>query len=324
MFGQRLLLLIAVFATLVVVGCWDDRREMARVLDQGYQTVGRITGAQFTRKAPLAIDGGWRPRFIEQELAVDLQWQGKDGKQHEHAKVPVSESFARSIVSGDQVRLMPVEIKALDDELSVPVIVPDAASRQASLETWSKVSGYIAVAAWVLFAALSLGRRRGKQIAPGQRSSVLAKLPPIRTAAGFGLLIIGALVAYQGSVGRDAAEEARTQGTEIKAEILSVSPMGKGHAVLLAWTDPQGSVHHFGPVPISDGFYGQVTKDGQLTVHATEIRYRPDKPQERPVILADAAGQKDWLADAELAGGLVLMALGAGCLFSAVRVLRRA
>ena len=325
MFLQRLFLLVALAATLVVLGCWDNRREMGYVLDKGYETVGRVAGAQFTRKAPIAIDGGWRPRFVEQELAVDLSWKGRDGKDHEHKKVPVSESFARTIVSGDQVRLMPVAIKTLDDDLDVPVIVLDAARRQASLETWSRLSGAAAVAAWLAFAVLSFGLRRSGQRGAGAAgrpaSSVLAKLPPIRSGAGFGLVMLGTIVAYQASVARDAAEAARTEGTAVTADILSVTPMGKGHALLLAWKDPQGDVRHFGPVPISDGFYGEITKDGQLTVHQTDVRYSPD-PEKRPVIVADAGGH-GLLAQFGVEGGLALMALGAGILFSAFRKLRR-
>src|ERR1044071_4882725 len=80
--GRSLLLLIALLATLVMLGCWDARREMQRVLDQGYATTAQLTGAQFTRLMPIAADG-WRPRFIEQDLAVDLSWKGKDGKTYE-------------------------------------------------------------------------------------------------------------------------------------------------------------------------------------------------------------------------------------------------
>ena len=67
--GRSLLLLIALLATLVMLGCWDARREMQRVLDQGYATTAQLTGAQFTRMMPIAADG-WRPRFIEQDLAA--------------------------------------------------------------------------------------------------------------------------------------------------------------------------------------------------------------------------------------------------------------
>jgi len=159
--GRNLLLLIALLATLVVLGCWDNRLEMQRVLASGYATTAQVTGAQFQRTMPLAVDG-WRPRFVEQDLSVDLTWQGKDGKAREHKKVPVTEGFARTIVSGDQVRLITLPVKVLDDDTAVPVITADATARLASLQDWLSISGYIALAAWAGFAAASLfGRKQG-------------------------------------------------------------------------------------------------------------------------------------------------------------------
>ncbi len=319
MFGQRLLLLIAFLATVVVLGCWDNKREMERVLGQGYDAVGQITGAQYQRKMPFAADG-WRPRFVEQDISIDLKWPGKDGKEHELKKVPVTESFARSVVSGDQVRLMPVGIKALDDAQSVPVITLDAAQRLASLDAWRTASGAIAVAGYLGFAGIALWRRRAG--AMGRRLS-FADLPPKRSLAGAGLLLVGAMVAYQAWTTATAAEAARSEGIEITAEIVALSDtVGGGHAVQLAWKDALGAVHHYGPVPISATFYGEITTDGKLSVRETRVRYRPDEPQKRPVIEADAAGP--GLIDRfGLAGGLVLMALGAGCLFSAFRAIGR-
>ncbi len=125
---RNLLAIVAVLASLVALGCWDNRQEMARVLDQGYATSAQIVAAQFQRTAPFAIDG-WRPRFVEQALSVDLQWQGQDGKTHVFRKVPVSERFERSIVNGEQVKLIAVPVKALDDDTSVPVLTLDAAAR---------------------------------------------------------------------------------------------------------------------------------------------------------------------------------------------------
>src|SRR5437762_4960356 len=122
--GRKLLLLIALLATLVVLGCWDNRRQMQRVLDEGYATTAQVTGAQYQRKLPIAVDG-WRPRLVEQEISVDLGWQGKDGKAHAHAKVPVSENLARTIVTGDQVRLVTLQAKVIDDD-TVPVCPDDS------------------------------------------------------------------------------------------------------------------------------------------------------------------------------------------------------
>ena len=138
--GRNLLLLIGLLATLVVVGIWDSRMQMQRVLDEGYATTAQLTGAQFQRTMPFAADG-WRPRFVEQELSVDLTWQGQDGKPRTFRKVPISESLARMIVNGDQVRLIPVPVKVLDDESAPPVITffpsgPKMAERTAA--TWPR------------------------------------------------------------------------------------------------------------------------------------------------------------------------------------------
>src|SRR3954447_16920336 len=177
--GRTLLLLIAVVATLLVLGSWDNRRQMQRVLDEGYATTAQLTGAQYQRKLPLAADG-WRPRFVEQELSVDLTWQGKDGKPHSFGKVPISDSLAGSIVNGEQVRLVTVPVKVLDDESAPPVITSDASARLASLQSWLAAAGYAALAAWAGFAALSLLQGQGR----GRGRSVIAAparpLPPRR------------------------------------------------------------------------------------------------------------------------------------------------
>src|SRR5471032_697268 len=169
---RNLLVLIAIFASLVALGCWDNRLQMARVIDQGYAVNAQIVGAQFQRAMPFAVDG-WRPRFIEQALSVDLQWQGQDGKVHLHHKVPVSERFQRSIVDGEQVKLISVPVKALDDDTSVPVLTLDAAARLESLKAWLGTSGYMALAGWLVAAAMTLWQRRARRT-PALATSVPA------------------------------------------------------------------------------------------------------------------------------------------------------
>src|SRR4051812_21236915 len=100
---------------------------MQRVLDEGYATTAQVTGAQYQRKLPIAADG-WRPRFVEQEISVDLGGRGREGKAQAHARVPVSENLARTMVTGDQVRLVTLRVKVLDDD-TVPVITADAGPR---------------------------------------------------------------------------------------------------------------------------------------------------------------------------------------------------
>jgi hypothetical protein len=323
--GRNLLLLVALLATLVVLGCWDNRREMEHVLDQGYATTAQLTGAQYQRKMPFAADG-WRPRFVEQDLSVDLSWQGKDGKPHEHKKVPVSEAFASTIVSGDQVRLVTLPVKVLDDDTAVPVITADTAGRFASLQTWLTISGYIALAAWAGFAAATLFGRR-----PAAGTVATAKpadIPPRRTLLGLVLLVGGGFLAFQAwSEGQSNAAIA-VGGKDVVAEITDATTVtdksggGTSHTVRLSWKDGQGAVHHFGPTHISETFWNKITQNGQLAVHQTSIRVRDDDPQARPVIVDDAP-ELQWQVRFGMIGGLVMVVLGLGFLFSAVRSMSR-
>jgi len=286
--GRNLLLLIALLATLVVLGCWDNRATMQRVLDQGYATSAQLTGAQFQRTMPLAADG-WRPRFVEQDLSVDLTWQGKDGKAHAHKKVPVTEGFARTIVSGDQVRLVTVPVKVLDDDSAVPVITADTTARLASLQSWLSIAGYIALAAWAGFAAATLFGR--KQAAGLSATAKPINVPPRRTLLGLVLLLVCGFTAFQAwSEGR-ANDPISVGGKDIVAEITDASST-PSHAVRLSWKDGQGSVHHFGPMRVSEAFWNKITRNGQLTVHQTPIRVRDDDPAARPVLVEDAPEQQ--------------------------------
>jgi hypothetical protein len=314
--GRKLLLLIALLATLVVLGCWDNRRQMQRVLDEGYATTAQLTGAQQQRSLPLAADG-WRPRFVEQELSVDLTWQGKDGKAHSFRKVPISESFARSIVNGDQVRLVAVPVRVLDDESAVPIVSPDASARLESLQSWLAAAGYAALAAWAGFAALSLLPRRGRTIT----AATPQPLPPRRTFIGLGLLVVGGFLAFNAwSTGR-STDSIAMAGQEVTADILDVSQGMNGYTVRLAWKDGQGAVHHYGPMPISEAFWSRITRNGELTVRQTAVRYRADDAQARPLIVDDAPGQH-WATRLAMGVGLLLIVFGAAFFASGLRAQR--
>jgi hypothetical protein len=310
--GRSLLLLIALLATLVMLGCWDARREMQRVLDQGYATTAQLTGAQFTRMMPIAADG-WRPRFIEQDLAVDLSWKGKDGKAHEH-----------TIVSGDQVRLVTVPAKVLDDDDAVPVITSDATARLASLQTWLSMSGYIALAAWVGFAAASLFGARPV----GSSATKPIQVPPRRTLLGLVLVLVGGFTAFQAWTEGRSNDPISIGGKDIVADITDATSIaGKdggapSYVVRLAWKDGQGSVHHFGPTRVSEAFWKKITQNGQLAVHQTPIRVRDDDPMARPVLVEDAP-EEHWLVRAAMIGGMALLVVGAALLFSAARAVSR-
>ncbi len=316
---RNLLAIVAVLASLVALGCWDNRQEMARVLDQGYATSAQIVAAQFQRTAPFAIDG-WRPRFVEQALSVDLQWQGQDGKTHVFRKVPVSERFERSIVSGEQVKLIAVPVKALDDDTSVPVLTLDAAERLQSLKTWLGGSSALALAGWLGVAAMTLWRR----LTPAQSARPAAaqrpvELPAQRILVGLMAFAVGAFLTYNAAaLGEPSDDGARS--VEVTAEITAAA--GPPYTVRLGWQDGQGGVHHFGPLPVSEAYWNKITRDGKLEVHETRVRVHVDDSMGRPEILDDAPGER-WQTKAVLAGGIVLLLVGAGCLLSAGRILRR-
>jgi len=317
---RNLLVLIAIFASLVALGCWDNRLQMARVIDQGYAANAQITGAQFQRSAPFAIDG-WRPRFVEQAVSVDLQWQGQDGKVHIHRKVPVSERFQRSIVDGEQVKLISVPVKALDDDTSVPVLTLDAAERLESLKSWLATSGYIALAGWLVVVAMTLWQRR----TPTPVTSVPAALrqpieiPGQRLLIGFAAFAVGAFLTYNAVALSEPAGDG-VKSADVVAQITAVA--GPPYTVQLGWRDGQGGVHHFGPLAISEAFWSKITRDGKLVVQETKARVHLDDTMARPEILEDAPGTR-WQTKAVLAGGIVFLLVGAGCLLSAARKMRR-
>ena len=317
---RNLLVLIAIFASLVALGCWDNRLQMARVIDQGYAVNAQITGAQFQRSAPFAIDG-WRPRFVEQAVSVDLQWQGQDGKVHIHRKVPVSERFQRSIVDGEQVKLISVPVKALDDDTSVPVLTLDAAERLESLKSWLATSGYIALAGWLVVVAMTIWQRR----TPTPVTSVPAALrqqveiPGQRLLIGFAAFAVGAFLTYNAVALSEPAGDG-VKSADVVAQITAVA--GPPYTVQLGWRDGQGGVHHFGPLAISEAFWSKITRDGKLVVQETKARVHLDDTMARPEILEDAPGTR-WQTKAVLAGGIVLLLVGAGCLLSAARKMRR-
>jgi hypothetical protein len=141
---------------------------------------------------------------------------------------------------------------------------------------------------------------------------------------GLGLLLIGAFMAFHSWSEQQSYETMLSSGTEVTVDILAVFDMPRkqgdapSYAVRLAWKDGQGAVHHFGPTHISERFWKEITRNGELTVRQTAIRYRADDLQARPLILADAPEQ-GWQARFGLTAGLVFALVGAGCLASALR-----
>ncbi len=330
MLAPRLLLLVAILASLAVLGCWDNQRQIQRVMEQGYETMAEITGARYQRGLPLTIDG-WRPRFVEQDLSVNLKWAGRDGATREHEGVPVTETLSRNFVSGEQVRLVSLPIKALDDG-TPPVIRSDVNARLASLHRWLTVAGYIALASWAGFAGLTVWlRRQAAAKAVGGRgdgaAAVTMQAPLRRTILGIVLLFGGAFAAFYAWSDARSGEAARSRGVEAAAQLLDAGTRSQDgrtvYTVRLSWKDPQGAVHHFGPAPVSEAYWRRITRDGELIERQTTIRYQPDEAMARPVILDDLP-EPGWQGRYGIGAGIVVMLLGAGLLFSAMRHMRRA
>jgi hypothetical protein len=138
---------------------------------------------------------------------------------------------------------------------------------------------------------------------------------------GLGLLVIGGFVAFNAwSTGR-SSDSTGMGGQEAIADILDAAPAKDGHIVRLAWKDGQGAVHHVGSMPISAAFWSKITRDGALTQRQTTIRYRPDDPQARPLIVEDSPEQH-WPTRVAMGGGLLLMMLGGALLASGLRARR--
>lgn len=325
---RNLFFLVAVFATIVALGSWENRRNMQHVLGAGYRTVVEITGAQYQRLSPIAIEG-WRPRFVEQNLSVNLKWEGKDGRTRQYRNVPVTETFADSIVSGNQIKLAILPAKVLDDELSVPVIMTDAAPRLTSLQEWLRGSVYVSLAGWFGFAAMTfwIGQERRTSFA-GSATAGGSAFPLRRLLFGMGALAIGAVLAIEAWSAEGSVAPA-SEGPEIIADItagttLSAGPAAGKHVVQLAWKDPRGGVHHFGPVPVSETFWNKIAPNGELTVRQARIRAEGDGADARPVIIDDLGAHTNWRTEVALVLGLGLLVSGVVSLLSAARTIRPA
>jgi len=65
-----LLLVVAVFAAM---GLYWNRTAFEQVLQDGYDTMGKIvSGEVASRRFPFAFDGWW-PRFVDETLLIELR-----------------------------------------------------------------------------------------------------------------------------------------------------------------------------------------------------------------------------------------------------------
>ena len=293
---------------------------MQRVLDQGYATTAQITGAQFQRTMPFAADG-WRPRFVEQDLSVDLSWQGKDGKAHELPEGAGDRGLrTHSIVSGDQVRLVTLPVKVLDDDTAVPVITADTTAARlprckagsASRATSPSRPGRASLRRRLF------GRRQAAGISAAAAKPI--DIPPRRTLLGLVPARGRRVPGVPGVVGGPRRTTALVGGKDIVAEI-TVPRRPPSHAVRLRGRTGRAASIISGRPAISEAFWNKITQNGQLSVRQTPIRVRDDDPAARPVMVDDApesTGRSDGCRLARR-GPRCMLVVGAGCLLSAAR-----
>ena len=288
----------AVVGVLALVGAWDNQRTIRRNLEVGYDTSAKVTGANEQHRFPLTFDG-LRPRFVDQTYSLDLSWRGRDGTERERQKVPVSEEFMASLMVGDKVRLVPVPIKAVDEEGAVPTIVPDATARLEHLSGWLTWAGYGTAAAAFLFAVNFGWRwwRRNRSAAGADGVDLEPKawhIPPRLALLTVVCLGAAGMAGYYSLKDGSDAEAMRAHGRDATAAITGfhatvASDHTISHTIDFAWRDGSGAERHYGPTHISEAYAQRIAPNGALATRQTTIRYLEEDRSARPIIVADAA-----------------------------------
>ncbi|QPF88211.1 hypothetical protein IC762_21665 [Bradyrhizobium genosp. L] len=293
------LILAFVIPALVALGLYWNEQTIERVMRDGYATTGTITSAAETpSRFPISFDGGW-PHYIDEHLSIGLRWVGKDGVERTRTGIGVSSAFAARILVGNQVRLVPLAIRVIDDDSSAPVIVEDASDRLHDIRSQFGFMRTLATVFAVALAALI-----------GWQKWSARKSGPDRTAVGHGkqrrfpvylalltalMVPFGAFMLVSAYFEQSAVTEMLDHGDEVNADITrayrEVRKAGEApsYLVTLAWNDKSGQKRAYGPTHVSAAFWRQITRNDIQTVTQTKIRYLNDRPDARPLIVADAA-----------------------------------
>ncbi|MBR0872778.1 hypothetical protein JQ633_20620 [Bradyrhizobium tropiciagri] len=313
------LILGFIVPALTVLGLHWNQRDIERVMRDGYVTTGTITSADETpSRFPFSFDHGW-PRYVDEHLSIGVRWTGKDGIERTRAGIGVSSAFAARILVGNQVRLVPVAIRAIDEDSSLPVIIEDASERLQHIRSQSGFMEQLTVLLAVLLVAVIgwqkwSARRHG--LGPAEIEERQRRPFPVYLALMTAMLIpFGAYMLVSSYLEQRAAAEMLDHGDEATADITrAVAEVHKAgdapsYLVTLAWTDKAGQRQTFGPTHISAGFWRQITRNDVQTVTQTKIRYLNGRPDARPLILGDAA---EHLAQDRVGvtGGAVFLVLG--------------
>lgn len=293
------LLVFIIVGGLIMLGLASTERAIEDVLRDGYSTTAQVVSAETTgRRFPIVFDG-WRPRWVDESLSVELKWMGRDGAERGHSGVPVSDAFAAKILSGDKVKLVEVAVRVIDDDSSLPIIEEDVKDRLRHIHGFSDVArsgvilfslAFVALVAWErLFAS----RARSAPLAEASRPE--RPFPFVLTVLTMFSLVLGGSMASSSWSDRRDFQETNERGESVIAKITrahaEVARAGESPSYLvdLAWRDSSGQERVFGPTHVSANFWRWITTNGALTTDQTEIRYLARDPASRPIIVADAA-----------------------------------
>jgi hypothetical protein len=312
-----------------VLGLYWKQSAIERVMRDGYDATGKITSAEITsRRFPIVFDAGW-PRFVDEDLSIGLRWTGGDGVDRIRRGIAVSGAFAARITQGDQVRLLTVPIRVVDDDSSDPVLIEDVSDRLRHIQFMSNFA-QVGAALFALALAVLIGWQKWSARNGGPGKPAIGSEPPrafpIRLAL-ITLLILpfGAYMLVDSYLQQRAAQEMLDHGDEVVADLTrafsEVRKPGEAPSYLveLAWTDRNGQRRLYGPTHISAAFWRQITRNNVQTVSQTKIRYLDGKPGNRPLIMGDTAERQfqDNVGVKSGAGFLVI-----GLIFAGLTVFR--
>jgi hypothetical protein len=293
---RELFAILAVLASVLWLGHWDNLRAIERVLGGGYETIATVTAIHHHRRLPLAFDG-LRPRLLGEGQSLDLKWRGRDGVVRERLKTPVTAAYLSRISVQDRIVISLVTIKVIDEEGAAPVLLHDAPNRLASITASMNQFATGAAILWPLLACNLLwrwARRRQLAAVHGAKAKYYERELRLPGALAIIALLTLALSGYEGyrlwSEYREH-EILMKQGVEAPARISSVGARKEGastsYAIDLAWKDRSGSDRRYAAARVSPAFWRQITRDGALVASTTNIRYLEQDQSVRPVVVAD-------------------------------------
>lgn len=331
-------LLLAAIGTVVVVGVLDNLQTAGRVLTSGYETTASITGGQFSpRKLPFSFDQ-MRPRYLDQDVSLNLKWKGKDGFERSAEHVPITKKFRESVAVGERIRVGLVAANVIDEEGAIPVVLADASDRQNSLNEQLRFGGTAALVGYIGAALASIWNWFGLARGAGRQNTVQSTLlrsvrPQIDVPFRSGMFAVlgisfGTFTAWSAWGDKTAYDQMMNNGREALAELTNVTAdlerdgNRTSYSAYFKWKDSSGQERSIGPTNISEAFWRQVTRNGVLAVRDVKIRYDENDSSVRPVIVADVVErQRQYLSG--LLFGPIFLLIGLCCAVYAWRDVRR-